>query len=211
MLSENLIIDTDIENSLLRNDSPPVCTLIASTRNVPPAMCVSDVAVLFFQSANLDSLAVVDGNEPVALLTRPKFMCKLFRRSGCELLGKHPIIAIADTDPLIIEESERLDVTIGKALGRDSSMAFDEIIVVDGNGCFKGLLSVRQLVIQRCSSLANSMVQMESASIQPLRTRKDQRGEIAVYHTRHPRIARPGQCHHRTNRTPENDDGQRCH
>ncbi len=172
MLSENLIIDTDIKNSLLRNDSPPVCTLIASTRNVPPAMCVSDVADLFFQSANLDSLAVVDGNEPVALLTRPKFMLKLLRKSGCELFEKHPIITLADTDPLIIEESERLDVTIGKALGRDSSTVFDEIIAVDRNGCFKGLLSVRQLVIQRCSSLANSMVQAESASIHPCELEK---------------------------------------
>ncbi|HUI46872.1 MAG TPA: ATP-binding protein [Nitrospirota bacterium] len=141
-----------------------MCTLTASTWTVPPAMRVTDVADLFFQSANLDSLAVVDGNEPLALLTRPKFMLKLFRRYSFELFGKNPIITLADSDPLIIEESERLEVTIDKALGRDSSAVFDEIIVVDRKGCFKGLLSVRQLIIERCSSLANSMVQKKRAS-----------------------------------------------
>jgi len=194
MLSSNFISDTDLENSFLRNESHRVCTLIASTRTVPTAICVSDVANLFFQSANLNSLAVVDGNEPVALLTRSKFMLQLFRRSGCEHFRTHPIITIADADPLIIEESERLNMILSRALGRDSSTVFDEIVIVDRKGCFKGLLSIKQLVIQRCFSLANSIVQTESASISP--------------RTRLPRTARAGQCNRRAYRTPETDDGQ---
>ncbi len=164
MLSTNPAIDTDIKNFFLQNDSPLVGTLIESIRTVPTTMRIRDVADLFFQSSKLDSLAIVEGNEPVALLARLKFMCKLFHRSGFEVLGKHPVISLADTNPLIIEESERLDVTIDMALRRDSSMVFDEIIVVDQNGCFKGLLSVRQLIIQQCSSLANHMVIKEIAS-----------------------------------------------
>ena len=43
-------------------------------------------------------------------------------------------------------------------------MVYDDIIVVDHAGCFKGLLSIKQLVIQQSSALANSMVQKEIAT-----------------------------------------------
>jgi signal transduction histidine kinase len=152
------------EDASPKSDSPLVGKLITSTRSVPPLLPVSSIADTFFESANLDAVAVVDGSEPVGLITRPKLLLKLFRRFGFELFGKNPVITIADTDPLIIDEHERLDVAIEKALDRDMTMVYDEIIVVDGGGCFKGLLSIKQLVIQQSSALANSMVQKEIAT-----------------------------------------------
>lgn len=127
-------------------------------------MRVREVAEKFFLAPHLDALAIVDLGEPVALVTRRKFLLKLFRRFGLEIYGKNPIITVADADPLMIEETERLDIAIEKALERQSDMVYDEIIVTDRAGCFKGLLSVRQLVIQQSSALANSMVQKEIAT-----------------------------------------------
>ncbi len=148
----------------LQDESKPVGTFISSVQQVSPLMRVREVAEKFFLSPHLDALAVVDLGEPMALVTRQKFLLKLFRRFGLEIYGKNPIITVADTEPLMIEETERLDIAIDKALERQSAMVYDEIIVTDQAGCFKGLLSVRQLVIQQSSALANSMVQKEIAT-----------------------------------------------
>src|SRR5574337_355476 len=152
------------EKTDLQDDSRPVGSFISSVKQVSPAVLVREVADRFFQSPHLDALAVTDQGEPVGLITRQKFLLKLFRRFGLEIYGKNPIITIADTQPLIIEEKERLDVAIDKALDRQSDMVYYEIIVTNAHGCFSGLLSVRQLVIQQSSALANSMVQKEIAT-----------------------------------------------
>lgn len=67
-------------------------------------MIIKQVSEIFFNTVNLDSLDVVDGKEPIALVTRPKTPLKLFQRFGFELYRKSPIITIADTDPPIINE-----------------------------------------------------------------------------------------------------------
>ena len=62
-----------------------------------------------------------------------------------------------------MHKDERLDVAIDKALDRPFEDTFDEIIVIDDTDCYKGLLSVRQMVIQQGNALANSVVQKEIA------------------------------------------------
>ncbi len=117
-----------------------------------------------FQHHRLDAIAVVEGKEPIGLVTRTKLLFTLFRRFGFELYGKYPIIAIADTTPLIVPENERLDVVIDKALERQPQDIYDEIIVTTPGGAYKGLLSVKQLVIQQSNSLATNILQKEMAS-----------------------------------------------
>ena len=138
--------------------------LITSTECVPPSTAVRNVTDRFFNSAHMDAVALVEGKEPVGLVTRPKLLSTLFRRYGFELYERKPIITIADTGPLTIYEGERLDVAISKALDRSAEDIYDEVIVVDDNWHYKGLLSVKQMVIQQSNALANSVVQKEMAS-----------------------------------------------
>ncbi len=145
-------------------ESRTVGSFISSSQHVSPLVTVREVADRFFQSPHLDAIAIVEDGEPLALVTRQKFLLKLFRRFGMEIYGKNGIITVADTQPLIIEQGERLDIAIDKALERRADMVYDEIIVTGSVGCFAGLLSVRQLVIQQSSALANSMVQKEIAT-----------------------------------------------
>jgi len=149
---------TGLENVL------PVGKLITSEERVTPRASVNDVAERFFTTTELDAIAVVEGKEPVGLVTRTKLLFTLFRRFGFELYGKHPIIAIADTTPLIVPEDERLDVVIDKALERQPQDIYDEIIVTCPQGMYRGLLSVKQLVIQQSNALASSVLQKEMAS-----------------------------------------------
>ncbi|HCC68845.1 MAG TPA: histidine kinase [Nitrospiraceae bacterium] len=149
---------------ILQSESPRVGGLIASNECVLPYTSVREVADRFFSLAQMDALAIAEGNEPVGLVTRPKLLFTLFRRYGFELYGKKPIIAIADTEPLLIHKEERLDVAIDRALDRPAENIYDDIIIVDDGDCYKGLLSVRQMVIQQSNALANSIVQKEMAS-----------------------------------------------
>lgn len=149
---------------ILQTESPSVGKLITSSECVPPYMAVNKVADRFFNSDRLDAVALVECREPVGLATRPKLLFTLFRRYGFELYGRKPIITIADTKPLIIHEEEKLDVVIDRALDRPAEDMYDEIIVVDDAGYYRGLLSVKQLVIQQSNVLANSIIQKELAS-----------------------------------------------
>lgn len=142
----------------------PVGKLITSEERVTPQTTVNKVAERFFTTTELDAIAVVDGKEPVGLVTRTKLLFTLFQRFGFELYRKHPIIAIADTTPLIVTEDERLDVVIDKSLERPPQDIYDEIIVTCPKGMYRGLLSVKQLVIQQSNALASSTLQKEMAS-----------------------------------------------
>ncbi len=142
----------------------PVGELIVSNEQATPQTAVNKVAERFFSTTDLDAIAVVEGKEPIGLVTRTKLLFTLFRRFGFELYGKYPIIAIADTTALIVPENERLDVVIDKALERQPQDIYDEIIVTTPSGAYKGLLSVKQLVIQQSNSLATNILQKEMAS-----------------------------------------------
>ncbi|MFZ5906474.1 MAG: sensor histidine kinase [Nitrospirota bacterium] len=143
------------------HESPAVETLITLRQTIQPDTIVAEIAEYFFKSPQLEALALVELGEPVGLITRAKLFLSLSRRFGFELYGKKPIIKIADTEPLIIQEGERLESTIDKALLRSQNDIYDEIVVVDDKGCYKGLLSMKQMVIQQSHILANSIVQRE--------------------------------------------------
>ncbi|MDA8241738.1 MAG: ATP-binding protein [Nitrospiraceae bacterium] len=143
--------------------SPAVGSLVASDICVHPSTSVRTVVEKFFESPQIEAFGVVEGREAVGLLTRQKLLFSVFRRYGFELYGRKPVIMITDTEPLYIYERERLDVAINKALARPSQDVYDEIVIIDEDGFYKGLLPVRQMIIQQSNLLANSIVQREMA------------------------------------------------
>jgi len=145
-------------------DSDIVGNLIVSNERVRPSVPVRHVAERFFSEGNLDALAVVEEGEPLGLVTRSKLLFSLFRRYGFELYGRKTISALADRAPLVVYDDERLDVAMDKALSRAPQDVYDEIVVIDSGGNYRGLLSVKQMIIQQSNSLANSMVQKELAN-----------------------------------------------
>ncbi len=67
-----------------QDDCLSVEKLVASNECVPPYAVVSQVIDRFFHSAQLEAVALVEGREPVGLVTRPKLLFTLFRRYGFE-------------------------------------------------------------------------------------------------------------------------------
>ena len=78
----------------LTDFSPAVGSLIMSDSCIHPTAPVRTVVEKFFESPDLDAIAVVEGREAIGLVTRTKLLFSVFRRYGFELYGKKPIIAI---------------------------------------------------------------------------------------------------------------------
>jgi len=141
-----------------------VGNLVTSRKYVPPHTSVARVAEMFFNSSSMDAVALVECREPVGLATRSKLLFRLFRRFGFELYGRKPVISIADAEPLVIYEDERLDVAIDTALDRPADNVYDDVIVVNNSGNYTGLISVKEMVIHQSNALANSLIQKEMAT-----------------------------------------------
>lgn len=143
--------------------SPTVGTLVSLQQTISPAMRIAEVADRFFAERDLEALALVEDGHPCGLATRGKIFAILFRRFGFEIYGRYPISEIADPQPLIVDEEQRLDLVLDRAMRRSFEDIYDEILVVDRAGSFKGLLSVKRLVVEQGNALAQSLAQREMA------------------------------------------------
>lgn len=138
--------------------------LIISSDHVSLQVVVSMVYDRFSSNPLLEALAVVDGKKPVGLITRTKLFFTLSKRFGYELHARHPIVTIADTKPLIVSETDLLEMVIDKAFARSPKDIYDEIIVTGSDGTYLGLLSVKQLVIQQSNALTRNVLLKEVAT-----------------------------------------------
>jgi signal transduction histidine kinase len=120
---------------------------------------VSKLADEFFRVPTLESVAVVEGDRPVGLITRQKFLFTVFRRFGWEVFGRRTVDSLADRAALVVPATTRLDDALARAVDRPPQDVYDELIVVDDHGRYRGLLSVRQMIIQHSQALANILVQ----------------------------------------------------
>jgi signal transduction histidine kinase len=153
-----------MQTVIVQESVPTVGELITSNEQVSPQTLVHHVAEKFFNTPDLDAVALVEGTEPVGLVTRTKLLFTLSRRFGLELYRRYPIIALANTAPLIVSENEPLTTVTDKALERTPQDVYDEIIVTDGGCRYRGLLPVKQLVIHQSDVLAHSALQKEIAT-----------------------------------------------
>jgi signal transduction histidine kinase len=153
-----------MQSVIVQDHAIPVGELITSTELELPQTIVNTVAERFFSTTTLDAIALVEEKKPVGLVTRTKLLFAMFRRFGFELYGKNPILSIADKTPLIVPENKPLHEVIDMALERPPQDIYDEIIVVYPDGSYRGLLSIKQLVIQQSNALANNILQKEIAS-----------------------------------------------
>ncbi|MCX7770141.1 MAG: ATP-binding protein [Proteobacteria bacterium] len=125
---------------------------------------VKDLYSNFMSGAIKDSVAVVDqDNFPIGLVVKQKFLMKLSERYAFDLYYKKDVKSIMIKNPLIIDCNEDINTIIDKALSRESENVYDEIIMVDGEKKFYGLLSVKELIIQQANNLANIILQKEIA------------------------------------------------
>jgi signal transduction histidine kinase len=137
--------------------------LVQSGDQASPDMPVASLLDVFQARPALDSVALVRDGRPVGLVTRQALLLKLGRNFGYELFARRPFSRIADPEPLLIDGATPLAEAVELAFARPAGRAYDDLVVVDGDGRFVGLLSARALAIEQGLALARSLLEHETA------------------------------------------------
>jgi signal transduction histidine kinase len=144
-------------------DLRPIGDTLTTSVSYPPSTLVSRLADDFFHMPQLESVAVVEGGHPLGLITRQKFLFTVFRRFGWEVFGRKQVTEVTDREALVVSARTPLDAALARAVERRPEDVYDELIVTDDDGRYRGLLSVRHMIIQHSHALANILAQRNIA------------------------------------------------
>nr|WP_295777304.1 phosphodiesterase [Rhodoferax sp.] len=126
-------------NGQLRNialiDAP---TVSADTSN-------DELAACFAEWPSLHAVAVLDREQPVALINRAQFMNEYSKLYYREVWGRKPCVAHANFQPRLIERDHSVDDLVGILTSEDQRYLSDGFIVTE-NGRYVGLGTGNQLV-----------------------------------------------------------------
>ncbi|MCP2091837.1 UNVERIFIED_ORG: EAL domain-containing protein (putative c-di-GMP-specific phosphodiesterase class I)/GGDEF domain-containing protein [Paraburkholderia sediminicola] len=105
---------------------------------LPRGATNNDVFELFKRLPDLHAVAVVEHDEPVALINRRAFMTRYARPYHRELFGKRPCLLFASESPLIIEKSMTVE-QMATLLASDDQRYLADGFVITHNGKYVGL------------------------------------------------------------------------
>jgi EAL domain-containing protein (putative c-di-GMP-specific phosphodiesterase class I)/GGDEF domain-containing protein len=105
----------------------------------------NDVLELFNRLPDLHAVAVVEHDEPVALINRRSFMDRYALPYHRELFGKRPCVQFANASPVIIEKSMTVEQMAKLLASDDQRYLADGFVITDG-GKYAGLGTGESLV-----------------------------------------------------------------
>ncbi|KAA1015094.1 phosphodiesterase [Paraburkholderia panacisoli] len=105
----------------------------------------NDVLELFNHLPDLHAVAVVERDEPVALINRRSFMDRYALPYHRELFGKRPCMQFANASPVVIEKSMSVE-QMAKLLASDDQRYLADGFVITDNGKYAGLGTGENLV-----------------------------------------------------------------
>ncbi len=120
-----------------------VSVIVAPT--LTPRSSNDDVADLFHAKPELHSVAVLEGQRPVALISRGNFLNEYTKPFYRELWGRKSCMKNANPKPRLIERDHNVDELVGILTSEDQRYLTEGFIVVD-NGRYVGLGTGDQLV-----------------------------------------------------------------
>src|SRR5690349_3506713 len=112
---------------------------------VPRSATNNDVLELFNRLPALHALAVVENDEPIALVNRRGFMDRYALPYHRELFGKRPCLLFANAAPVVIEKSMTVE-QMAKLLASDDQRYLADGFVITDQGKYLGLGTGESLV-----------------------------------------------------------------
>ncbi|NPT40959.1 EAL domain-containing protein [Paraburkholderia sp. 1N] len=106
----------------------------------------NDVFELFNRLPDLHAVAVVEHDEPVALINRRGFMDRYALPYHRELFGKRPCLQFANASPVIIEQSMTVEQMAKLLASDDQRYLADGFVITDNDGKYAGLGTGENLV-----------------------------------------------------------------
>ncbi|MFI3156594.1 MAG: SpoIIE family protein phosphatase [Methylococcaceae bacterium] len=117
-----------IANSLLR-----ICP------SVSPGQTNHEIGKLLETHPELISIAVVENNKPIGLITRNFFMEGMAKPFHHDLFDRKSCIAFMDKEPLIVDQNMSIQALSFKVLDSGRKTLNDGFIITDGEGEYLGL------------------------------------------------------------------------
>lgn len=112
---------------------------------VSRSACNDDVAAIFQAHPDLHAVAVVDDEQPQAIINRQQFMDHYATLYFREIYGRKSCLLYANQQPRLIERSHDIEELIGILTSQDQRYLSDGFIVTE-NGRYVGLGTGEQLV-----------------------------------------------------------------
>jgi EAL domain-containing protein (putative c-di-GMP-specific phosphodiesterase class I)/GGDEF domain-containing protein len=119
--------------------------MLVRAPSLPRRATNNDVLELFNRLPDLHAVAVVEDDEPVALINRRSFMDRYALPYHRELFGKRPCLLFANASPVIIEKSMTVE-QMAKLLASDDQRYLADGFVITDNGKYAGLGTGEKLV-----------------------------------------------------------------
>ncbi len=135
--------------------SVPIKELARPTIAVPARTTVKAVKDLLADKPPQTSVVVLQGKRPVGLLMQYSMDRHLSTQFGMSLYYHRDVARIMDCSPLIVEGSQAMEDVARKAMERESTKIYDDIVITEHNE-FLGVVSVQRML----DNLAQTQVEL---------------------------------------------------
>lgn len=120
-----------------------------------------DLDRIFKADRELDCVVILAGGRPTHLVTREHYYSVTGGPYGFTLYQKKPVEAVAKARPLVVEEGVPVRSLAKLALGRSRDDQYDPVIVTDGEGMIRGIVTIKQL-LQTAAELEVQIAQLSN-------------------------------------------------
>src|SRR5262245_18887991 len=133
-----------------------IADLITSTLRLEESTPISRVVEAWDAHPGEDGMAILGGPH-VRYVSRMRFFHQLGKRFGHSMFENRPVSLLAEEASTVEAEMEPVEV-IALATQREATRIYDDIVVLEG-GRFRGLVSVRSLLVHHKQLLANGLAE----------------------------------------------------
>jgi signal transduction histidine kinase len=149
--AESISAQAEAKTRHVRHASPGsarttrIGTLADDALTVELGVVVSEVRLHLEGCSPLSSVVVVEGLRPVGLIMNYSLSRALSTQFGRGLFLKRSVEYIMDRTPLVVDAEETIEVVTNRALDRDDSHLYDDIIVTQ-NDALLGSVAVQGIL-----------------------------------------------------------------
>ncbi|HBX54907.1 ATP-binding protein [Pseudomonas sp. UBA2684] len=156
--------------------------LLKPVAGLPPAISIADVAdrLLTPEHKAFLSLPIVDAaGRPLGLVSRTTLQDIFMQRFGRDLRGRHPVSEVMNPAPLTVSLDTSLEEAAKQITGQLQYPITEDFILVDGEGLYRGLGTVLDLlkamearIAQRNQVLRKALVDLKESQTQLVQSEK---------------------------------------
>ena len=126
-----------------------------------PATATVELAQSEFARANVDFLAVLEGESLMGVCARRELVSALGSRFGFALNARQPVRTYLMAAPLRVVVGEKMTEVFKAAAARTDREFYDDVLLVDEAGRYVGMIPMRTLVLLQTEFLLDNFVRLE--------------------------------------------------